>query len=260
MPGSSACDVTYIKFYMKIIIFIDRMKGAGEMFLTTQDIAKMMDLSCVQVTYTQYDLIELVNTAKKYGCGQISVLHCFLEDAKELAEESGGVRVVGNVSFPSGSDTTALKVVQAEQIKAVGVDEIDMVLNVNYMRSGMYDVVRKDIAAVAAAVGETPLKVIIEVSCLKTEQIKLASKMCVDEGAAFVKTGTGWTGPTTVGHVKTIKSVVGDAISIKASGGVKSLALLVDMYKEGATRFGVNLEGGIRILEECIAMGGKVEL
>ena len=168
--------------------------------------------------------------------------------------------MVGNVSFPSGSDTTALKVIQAMQIKDIGVDEIDMVLNVNYMRSGMYDIVQKDIAAVAAVVGNTPLKVIIEVSCLNDDQIKRASQMCLDEGAAFVKTGTGWTGPTTVEHVKTIKSVVGDTIAIKASGGVKTLDLLVDMYREGATRFGVNLAGGIGIIKECIAAGGKVEL
>jgi len=65
-------------------------------------------------------------------------------------------------------------------------------------------------------------------------------------------------GPTTVEHVKIMKSIIGDSIAIKAAGGVKSLELVKDMYKEGATRFGVNLEGGVRILEECIAVGGKI--
>jgi deoxyribose-phosphate aldolase len=228
------------------------------MYLTTSEIAKMMDLSCVQVTYTQDDLYELIETANKYGCGQISVVQCYLSESKELLKKYNNIRIVGNVSFPSGSDSTELKVIQAKQMLDVGVDEIDMVLNVNYLLSGLYDKVQEDVRAVAKAVGDIPLKVIIEASCLNKEQIKKACEICVEEGAAFAKTGTGWMGPTTVEHVKIMKSIIGDSIAIKAAGGVKSLELVKDMYKEGATRFGVNLEGGVRILEECIAVGGKI--
>jgi len=230
------------------------------MYLTTKEIAKMMDLSCVQVTYTQDNLKELVETAKKYGCGHISVVQCYLEESKELLKDTEGIKIVGNVSFPSGSDSTALKVVQAKQMMDIGVDEIDMVLNINYLLSGLYDKVKKDVHAVAQVVKGIPFKVIIETSCLSEEQIKIACKICASEGVTFAKTGTGWMGPTTVEHIKIMKSVLGEKTAIKAAGGVKTLQLLKDMYKEGATRFGVNLEGGVRILEECIALGGKISI
>ena len=230
------------------------------MYLTTEQIAKMMDLSCVQVTYTQDDLHELIDTANKYGCGQISVVQCYLNDSKELLKKYNNIKIVGNVSFPSGSDSTELKVIQAKQMMDVGVDEIDMVLNVNYLLSGLYDRVQQDVKAVSQVVGDIPLKVIIEVSCLSDEQIRKACEICIEEGATFAKTGTGWMGPTTVQHVKIMKSIIGDTIAIKAAGGVKTLELLKDMYKAGATRFGVNLEGGVRILEECIALGGKIAI
>jgi len=139
-------------------------------------------------------------------------------------------------------------------------DEIDMVLNVNWVKSGKFDCVRKDIEAVVNIVGNIPLKVIIEVSCLTDEEITTVSKICVKSGATFVKTGTGWNGPTTVNHIKVIKAAIGDSAKIKASGGVKNLDLLIKMYKEGARRFGLNLEGGINILEECKALGGSVEV
>ena len=83
--------------------------------------------------------------------------------------------------------------------------------------------------------------------------------MCIKAGATFVKTGTGWaeTG-TTVEDIKLIKFIVGERIKIKASGGIRDLATLIEMYKQGARRFGVNQKSGIDILEECIAKGSKI--
>lgn len=230
------------------------------MNLTTSEIAKMLDISCVQVNYDANNIKELVEVAKKYGCGQVSVLQSFIDESKELLKDNSDIKLVGNVSFPSGSDTTELKVIQAKQMAQAGCDEIDMVLNINWMKSELYDLVEKDIAAVVNVVSGRPLKVIIEVSALNDDEIRKASEICVSAGAAFVKTGTGWAGPTTVEHVKIIKSVVGDRIAIKASGGVNSLDLLLEMYQEGATRFGVNLEGGISILEESIARSNSQQV
>ncbi len=230
------------------------------MELTTKEIAKMFDLSCVQINYTEVDLVELVNIARKYKCGQISVLQSMLKKSRELLANDKNIKLIGNVSFPSGSDTTELKVIQAKQMVENGCDEIDMVINVHWLKSGRLDLVKEDIKAVVDAVNEKLLKVIIEASCLNEEQIKNACEICIEAGATFVKTGTGWAGPTTINHVKLIKSIVGDSIAIKASGGVKNLDMLKEMYRAGASRFGVNLEGGKRILEECIRLGGTVTI
>jgi deoxyribose-phosphate aldolase len=117
---------------------------------------------------------------------------CFIPDVKKLLEDRRDIKVVGNVSFPSGSDTTSLKVYQAGEMTAAGCDEIDMVMNVGMLRSGRLRETEEDVRAVVKAVKGIPLKVIIEVSCLNEKEVEKACEICIDAGAAFVKTGTGW--------------------------------------------------------------------
>ncbi len=106
-----------------------------------------------------------------------------------------------------------------------------------------------------------PVKVIIEIMYLTMEETSQACDICLRTGAAFIKTGTGWANRgTTLEDVRLIKSLVGDRIKIKASGGIRELRTLVDMYHAGARRFGVNLKSGIKIVEECLALGSKIEV
>ncbi len=230
------------------------------MVLTTADVAKMLDLSCVRMHHTADDIHKMVNAAKEYRCGQVSVLQCYIGLTKELLKGDKDIHVVGNISFPSGSDITELKVFHAKQMVKAKCDEVDMVMNINFLKSGMYREVEEDVKAVRKAVGNIPMKVIIESPILDKELIKKACEICMNAKATFVKTGTGWTEPTTLEQVQYIKSIVGDNIFIKASGGVKNLDLLAEMYRAGARRFGVNLRGGISLLEECKARGGSIEI
>ncbi len=229
------------------------------MILTVKEIAQMYDLSCVRTDSDENDIRALAESARIYDCGHVSVMQCFIPYVKELLGDRKDIKVVGNVSFPSGSDTTGVKVYQAGEMLAAGCDEIDMVLNVGKLRSGRYEEAEEDVKAVVKAVKGLPLKVIIEVSCLNEREVEKACEICINAGAAFVKTGTGWMPKgTTIEDVRLIKSIIGDRISIKASGGIRSLETLVEMYKLGVTRFGVNLRSGRAILEECIALGGQV--
>lgn len=229
------------------------------MILTVKDIAQMYDLSCVRTNSDESDIKALAECARHYDCGHVSVMQCFIPEIKELLSDRPDIKVVGNVSFPSGSDTTSVKVYQAGEMVAAGCDEIDMVINVGKLRSGRYGEVEEDVKAVVAAAKGLPLKVIIEVSLLNEKEVEKACEICINAGATYVKTGTGWMPKgTTIDDIILIKSIVGDRIKIKASGGIRSLETLVEMYRLGVTRFGVNLRSGKAILDECIAMGGKV--
>lgn len=231
------------------------------MILTVNDIAKMLDLSCVRTNSDEDDIRELVLNAKKYNCGQVSVMQCFIPEVKVLLQDRPDIKTIGNVSFPSGSDSTSLKVVQAKEMLAEGCDEIDMVINVGELLSGRYIEVEKDVKAVVDTAKNIPVKVIIEIQCLGKSEIEKACEICINSGAAFIKTGTGWLPKgTTYNDIKLLKSIVGNAIKIKASGGIKDLDMLVEMYKLGAVRFGVNLKRGKSILEECIARNGQVTI
>lgn len=227
--------------------------------LIAKDIARMIDLSCVRTTSDKRDIDEMVDAARKYGFGQVSVLQCFIPYTRQLLREAPGIRVVGNVSFPSGSDSTSIKVAQAQEMKAAGCDEIDVVMNIGRLRSGELVEVEADVRAVIETVHPIPVKVIIEVMCLTTEETRLACEICVRSGAVFVKTGTGWAERgTTLQDVQLVKSLVGDSLQIKASGGIRDLDGLLKMYEAGARRFGVNLKSGIMIVEEALAAESSV--
>jgi deoxyribose-phosphate aldolase len=231
------------------------------MRLTANDIASMIDLSCVRTTSTKADIDEMVAAVGKYGFRHVSVLQCFIPYTKQLLQNSLGISIVGNVSFPSGSDSTSVKVAQARELCAFGCDEIDMVMNIGKLRSGAVDEVENDVRAVIETVHPLPVKVIIEIMYLSIEETMQACGICLRTGAAFIKTGTGWADRgTTVQDVQLVKSLVGDHINIKASGGIRSLEMLLKMYEAGARRFGVNLRSSVQIVEECLAMGSAVEV
>ncbi len=223
--------------------------------LTANGIAKLIDLSCVRTVSSKSDIDEMVAAARHYGFGQVSVLQCFIPYTRLLLKDAPGVRLVGNVSFPSGSDSTSLKVAQAKEMMAAGCDEIDMVMNIGRLRSGEFADVEADTRAVIETVHPVPVKVIIEIMYLTPEETRQACGICVRARAAFVKTGTGWADrATTMEDVRLVKSIVGERIKIKASGGIRNLDMLLQMYDAGARRFGVNLHSGIRIVEEAVSL------
>ncbi len=231
------------------------------MKLSSREIAQMIDLSCVRTTSSNRDIDEMVDAAKQYGFGQVSVLQSFLPYTKRLIKDRPDIHLIGNVSFPTGSDSTSTKVHQAKEMVAAGCDEIDMVMNIGMLRSGFLHLLEEDVLSVRAAAHPLPLKVIIEIMYLTPQEVRIACEICIKSGATFVKTGTGWADRgTTVEDVQFIKSLVGDQIKIKASGGIRSVESLVRMYQAGARRFGINLKSGIQILEAVIHQGDQIEV
>lgn len=231
------------------------------MILTAKDIAKSIDLSCVRTISSQADIEEMVRVARAYEFGQVSVLQCFIPYTRELLRDTRDIHVVGNVSFPSGSDSISIKVEQAREMISAGCDEIDMVMNIGKLRSGHLAEVEADVWAVIETVRPIPVKVIIEIMYLTVEETRQACEICVRTGATFVKTGTGWAErSTTLEDVRLVKSIVGDRIKIKASGGIRNLDTLVKMYQAGARRFGVNLKSGLDIVEESLQLGSGIEV
>lgn len=229
--------------------------------LMAKDIAKMIDLSCVRTISDKTDIEEMVETAKNYGFGQVSVLQCFIPYTRQLLDGFPNIHVVGNVSFPSGSDSTSIKVAQAKEMIAAGCDEIDMVMNIGKLRSGDFGEVEADVRAVIETVNPIPVKVIIEIMSLTLKETQAACNICLRTGASFVKTGTGWADRgTTLEDVKLVKSLVGEQARIKASGGIRNLDMLVEMYKAGASRFGVNLKSGIKIVKESLVLKSGIEI
>lgn len=220
-------------------------------------IGRLIDVSAVRTDVTFAEIDKLIEVAQKYNCICTFVMPCFTKYLVEKLKETHETIVGGVVGFPSGADTTSVKVITAKEMIAVGCKELDMVINVGAIKSGRYDIVYDDIKAVVDIAGEIPVKSILEIAYLSDEEIARGSEIAVKAGVTFVKTGTGWgPKPTTLETIKLIKSVIGEAAYIKAAGGVRDLDTLLEMKSAGCSRFGIGLRSAVTILQEAYRREG----
>jgi deoxyribose-phosphate aldolase len=232
------------------------------MKLTARDVAKLIDISAVQAPHGAAEIRALVDNAKEFHFMAVHVLPCWVTFLKELLSGSPDILVGAPVGFPSGAHRTEIKIAEARLLLQDGVQEMDMMLNVGKLRSGEYRYCEDEIRAVVQTAADVPVKVILEVHYLNRDQLKKACEVCINAGAAFVKTATGWAASgATLDVVQFITSFVGAAIKVKAAGSIRNLETLVKMYRMGVSRFGINLNSSMEIVRSVAALpGGVVEV
>lgn len=201
------------------------------------------------VLYADADLgkvEKLCNEAKEYDFASVCVNSCWVKKCAELLMGTD-VNVCTVVGFPLGAMSSDAKAFEAKKAIEDGATEIDMVLNVGYIKSGMLKEAEEDIRTVKNACGKVLLKVILE-TCLLTDEEKVtACKLAESAGADYVKTSTGFSkGGATVEDVKLMRATVGDRLGVKASGGIRDAATAEAMIKAGASRLGCS--SGIAIM------------
>ena len=223
------------------------------MKLTADDIARMIDFSAVTGGTGDEQIDALIRDAKKHPFAAVMVPPCYV---KQVTEQLGGTPLTGTtIGFPSGANTTETKVFESRLALEQGARELDMVINVGALLSGRYQYVEDDIRAVVDAAEGNCVKVILEVHFLDHDEIKKACELCIRAGAHFVKTATGWFSTGATGeHIALMKTFVGDAIRIKASGGVRDLDTLITLHQLGADRFGISTQAALNIVADCDAL------
>ncbi|MFA6689572.1 MAG: deoxyribose-phosphate aldolase [Sphaerochaetaceae bacterium] len=211
------------------------------------DIAKYIDHTLLAANATEEKINKLCDEAASWHFASVCVNSCRVSMCARRLKGTG-VNVCTVVGFPLGAMSTPAKAFEASQAVQDGADEIDMVINVGWLKDGRDDLVEADIRAVKETCGGKLLKVIIE-TCLLTDDEKVrACKLSVAGGADFVKTSTGFsTGGATVEDVALMRKTVGPKIGVKASGGVRSYEAAVAMIEAGATRLGTS--SGIAIVQ-----------
>ncbi|MDF2873666.1 MAG: deoC [Sporomusa sp.] len=158
-----------------------------------------------------------------------------------------GVKTAVVVGFPLGATFTAIKAAEAKEAVLQKADELDMVMHISAAKAGLWDVVTEDIRQVVQAADGATVKVIIESGLLTDDEKRHACHAAVEAGARFVKTSTGFgPGGATVADIRLFKQVVGDSISIKASGGIRTREQAIELIAAGATRLGTS--AGITIV------------
>jgi len=205
------------------------------------NIAKTIDHTILKPNITDADVIKICDEAKEYGFFSVCVNPYFVSLVSEQLKGTD-VKVTSVIGFPFGASTTLIKAAEARKAVEDGANEIDMVLNVSALKDQKYDYVQADIAAVVDAIrGNAILKVILETCLLTKDEIVKACELSKAAGAQFVKTSTGFsTGGATVEDVTLMKQTVGDALEVKASGGVRDYETAMAFIEAGATRIGAS--------------------
>jgi deoxyribose-phosphate aldolase len=225
------------------------------MALTPQQIARLIDHTLLKPEATRDDIRKLCDEALNYGFASVCVNPWNVPQAAPLLRESG-VKVCAVAGFPLGATLPEVKAFEAQQSLERGAQEIDMVINIGALKSGLLDAVVGDIRGVVEAThrGGGICKVILETALLTREEKVQGSLAAKDAGADFVKTSTGFSSAgATAEDVRLIRETIGTGTGIKAAGGVRTLEDLLKMVEAGATRIGAS--AGVKIVEQ--ARSGK---
>jgi len=209
--------------------------------------AKYIDHTLLKPEATRTQIDKIIEEAKDFNFKSICINPTHIKYAAQQLKDSE-VLVCTVIGFPLGASTTETKMFEVEDAVKNGASELDMVINVGALKDGRYEDVQKDIEGVVGAANGKTVKVIIE-TCLLTDEEKVkACELSKAAGADFVKTSTGFAGGgATPEDVKLMKETVGDALEVKASGGVRNLEDFNQILEAGATRIGAS--AGVQIIQ-----------
>lgn len=198
-----------------------------------------VDHTLLAQSATWADIKQILDDGIKYGTASACIPAAYVKQAAEYVQ--GKLPICTVIGFPNGYSTTAVKVFEATDAVANGASEIDMVINIGFLKDGRYDEVEAEIRRIHEACRGRILKVIIE-TCLLTDEEKIkACELVTKAGAEFIKTSTGFsTAGATFDDVKLMREHVAPEVKVKAAGGISSFDDAEKFIQLGADRLGTS--------------------
>ena len=208
--------------------------------LSPVELAKLIEHTGVRPEATSRDIEQLCSEAREHRFYAVCVNGARVELARHLLEETL-VKVVASVGFPFGATSSDVKRYETEAAIDDGAHEVDVVLNIGWLKDGDDDLVLRELRDVVKAADQRPVKVILETCLLTTHEKIRACQLVVESGARFVKTSTGFNhAGATVADVKLFRETLGPNFGVKASGGIRDVKTALAMIEAGATRLGTS--------------------
>ncbi|MCA2684830.1 MAG: deoxyribose-phosphate aldolase [Microcystis sp.] len=202
------------------------------------DLAQYIDHSLLIPTATSEQLEAYCQQAEQYRFPTVCVYPAAVKQAVQLLH--GKKTLVSTViGFPAGATTSAVKRYEALEAADNGAKELDVVINLGWLKDGKSEQLFQEIASICQETGQT-VKAILETSQLTDTEKRLAAEICMDAGVSYLKTSTGWFGGATVSDVKFLKEISKGRVGIKASGGIRTLEQAIALIRAGATRLGTS--------------------
>lgn len=223
--------------------------------MTPTELAKRIEHTILKPESSEVDIKTLCMEATTFGFRAVCIPPCWVEYARGLFTHPS-TKIVSVISFPHGNLPTRLKAFEAKELLRCGADELDMVMNLGFLKSNQYQKVLSDISVVVESAKtvnkNSVIKVIVETALLSETEIKTACKLAEQGGADFVKTSTGFSDRgAEVKNIKIMKQSVSPHIKIKAAGGIKNLNSALAMLEAGADVIGCS--SSTKIMKEALA-------
>lgn len=202
------------------------------------DIAPFIDHALLSPTATPDQVERWCEEADRFGFAAVCVQPVYVQQVANLLHNKRP-RVCSVIGFPYGATTSTVKLYEAQEAVENGATELDVVINLGWLKAGKTNDLHREIAEIREATGQT-IKTILETALLTDAEKRLAAEICMDAGAAFLKTSTGLYGGATVADVRLLKELTKDRVGIKASGGIRTIDQALELIVAGATRLGTS--------------------
>jgi deoxyribose-phosphate aldolase len=204
----------------------------------TIDLAPLIDHTLLVPTATPDQVAQWCDEADRFGFAAVCIAPAYVRQARERLHQRP-VQVCTVIGFPTGATTATTKLYEAQEAVENGATELDVVINLGWLKSGQHDAIHREIATICEETGQ-PVKAILETAVLTPAEISLAAEICMDAGVAFLKTSTGWQGGATVATVRQLADISQGRVGVKASGGIRSAEQALALVQAGATRIGTS--------------------
>lgn len=202
------------------------------------DLASFIDHALLSPTATPQQVEQWCEDADRFNFAAVCVYPGYVRQAKRLLHNRRP-QVCTVIGFPHGATTSAVKLYEAQEATENGATELDVVLNLGWLKAGNTDELHREIAEICEETGQT-IKAILETALLTDAEKRMAAEICMDAGVTFLKTSTGLYAGATVSDVRLLKELTKGQVGIKASGGIRTLEQALDLIVAGATRLGTS--------------------
>jgi deoxyribose-phosphate aldolase len=215
--------------------------------MTKEELAGMIDHTALKIEVSRVDIEKLCEEARRYHFASVAINPVNVPLAAKLLKGTG-VKVDAALGFFLGAYPIEFKVFEVKDAIEKGAEELDLVMNVGALKSGDYDLIRREMEAFVEAAGKRVTKIILEAALLTDKEKIKACEIAKEAGVAFVKTATGF-GPSgaSVHDVTLMRKTVGTEMGVKASGGIRTTEDALAMIEAGANRIGTS--AGVDIIK-----------
>jgi deoxyribose-phosphate aldolase len=202
------------------------------------DIAPFIDHSLLNPSATPEQVEQYCAQADRFQFAAVCVYPCHVRQAVNLLHNKK-TKICTVIGFPTGASTPLVKLYEAQEAVDNGADELDFVINLGYVKAGKTNELHEEIAQICEETGK-PIKAILEMGLLTEPEQRLAAEICMEAGAAYLKTHTGFYGGVTVEDVLLLHEITKGRIGIKAAGRIRTYQQALDLIVAGATRLGTS--------------------